>query len=127
MGGVGGPEGLHYLAGEIESARGVQQIDFAALILQGGDCGGDGNLAANLLGIVVTDGVAIGAVAHAVDGAGHKQQAFCQGSLAVAAVAHQTDISDVLHRIAHSNLLSLFQMGQGGNPLSCAPTESRTP
>ena len=106
-GGVGGPEGLHGLAGEVEPARGVQHIDLTALELQGGHGQGDGNLALDLLRVVVAHGVAVGGPAHAVDGAGHIQQALRQGGLAAAAVAQQTDVADILYRIAHNCFHSL--------------------
>ena len=69
--GVRGPKGFHGSAGEIETAGGVQQIDLAVMILQGHHGGGDGDIAANLLGVVIADGVSVGIPANPVDGAGH--------------------------------------------------------
>ena len=100
-GGVGGPQGLDHLAGEVEGARRVQHVDAAPLVLQRRHSSGDGDLPLGLLRIIVADGVAVRAPAHAVDGTGHIQQALCQGGLAVSAVAQQTDVADVLYRIAH--------------------------
>ena len=53
-----------------------------------------------------------GGAGHPVKGAGHVEQAFSQGRLAAAAVSQQTDVADVLYRIAHgrSTLLSLLDM-----------------
>ena len=65
-GGVGGPQGGHYLTGEIKAARGVQHVDLAALIFHGGHGQGDGDLALDLLGVMVAGGVAVGGLAHAV-------------------------------------------------------------
>ena len=116
-GGVSGPQGLHHLAGKIKGARGVQQVDLAALVLQGGHGGGNRNLPADLLGVIVADGVAVSAGTHALEGTGHEQQALGQGGLAAAAVAQKADVADVLHGIAHSDVLSLFQIAQEGeNP-----------
>ena len=112
--GVGGPEGGHGLPGEVERAGGVHQVDAAALIVQGSQGEGEGNLALGLLGIVVADGVAVGGPAHSIDDARHVKQAFGQGGLAAAAVPQQTDVADVLYRIAHDSfhsLVSVFQCG----------------
>ena len=100
-GGIGGPQGGHSLAGEVEAARSVQDIDLAALIFHGSHRGGDGDLTLGLLGVVVADSVAVYGAAHTVDGAGEEQHALCQGGLAVSAVTQQTDVADVLYGIAH--------------------------
>ena len=93
-GGVGSPQGLYHSAGEVEGAGGVQQVDLHILVFQGDHGGGDGNITADLLGVVVADGVAVGVLAHAVDGAGHVKQTLSQGGLAAAAVPEQTDVAD---------------------------------
>ena len=100
-GGVGGPQSLDHLAGEVERARRVQHVDPAPLVLQRRHSGGDGDLPLGLLRIIVADRIPVRAPAHPVDGPGHIQQALCQGGLAVSAVAQQTDVADVLYRIAH--------------------------
>ena len=107
-GGVGHPQGLHDLAGEVEIARRIQHIDLAALILHRHHGGGDGKLALDLLWIEVADGISVGHLAHAVDHAGLKQHALGQGRLSVSTVAQQTDIADVLRGITHSRFLSLL-------------------
>ena len=96
-GGVGGPQGLHHLAGKVERARRIQHIDAAALVLQGRHSGGDGDLTLRLLRIIIADGISIGAAAHPVNGAGHIQKTLCQSGLAAATVAQQTDVTDVLY------------------------------
>ena len=123
-GGVSGPQGLHHLAGKIKGARGVQQVDLAALVLQGGHGGGNRNLPADLLGVIVADGVAVSAGTHALEGTGHEQQALGQGGLAAAAVAQKADVADVLHGIAHSDVLSLFQIAQEGEKPHPVPRRS---
>ena len=70
-GGIRGTEGFHGGTGEIETAGGVQQIDLAVMILQGHHGGGDGDIAADLLGVVVADGISVGVPADPVDGTGH--------------------------------------------------------
>ena len=107
-GGVGGPQGLHHLAGEVESTRGVQHVDAAALILQGRHSGRKGNLPLGLLRIVITNGISVGAAAHPVDGTGDIQKALRQSGLATAAVTQQADVADVLYGIAHVVTLLMF-------------------
>ena len=41
-----------------------------------------------------------------INDAGHVEQAFGQGGLAAAAVPQQTDVADVLYRIAHDSFHS---------------------
>ena len=96
-GGVGGPQGLHHLTGKVKRARRIQHIDAAALVLQGRHSGGDGDLTLRLLRIIIADGISISAAAHPVDGAGHIQKTLCQGGLAAATVAQQTDVTNVLY------------------------------
>ena len=105
----------------------VGVIAVGVVVFNGNNRGGDGNVAANFFGVIIADGVAIGAGTHALDCTGHKQQALSQGSLPAAAVAHQTDVSDVLHRITHSDVLSLFQMEQEVLISPRSMTESHTP
>ena len=109
-GGIGGPQGLHHLAGEVEGARGIQHIDLTALELQGSHRHGDGDLTLDLLGIIITNRISVRSLAHAVDGAGHIKQTLCQSGLAASTVAQQTDIANVLNRIPH-NLFPLLILG----------------
>ena len=101
-------KGLHHLAGEVEAAGAVQDIDLGALVLQGGDCHRDGDLTADLLRVEIAGGVSICGPAHTVDCTGHIQQALRQGGFAAAAMAQQTDVANVLHRIAHDRFHSLY-------------------
>ena len=104
---VGHGQALGHLAGEVEVAGGVQHVDLAAVVLHGGHGGGDGDLALDLLGVVIANGVAVGGLAQTVDDTGHAQKALNQGGLAVAAMAQQADIADIMGRIAHSLFHSL--------------------
>ena len=99
--GVGGLKSLHHLAGEVKAARGVQNVDLTAVILHRGDGGGDGGLTADLLGVKVAQGVAVGSVAQTDGAAGDVKHALYEGGLAVARVAQQADVANVLDGIAH--------------------------
>ena len=100
-GGVGHGEGLHHFAGEVKSAGSIQHIDLTSLVLQRSHRGGDGDLTLDLLLIVIAYGISVGTLAHAVDGAGHIQQALDQSGLTASTVTQQADVADVLYRIAH--------------------------
>ena len=107
---IGCTQGLHHGAGEIEAARGIQQVNLGVLIFQRHHGGGDGNMTADLLGIVVANGVAVGVLADTVDGTGHVKQALGQGRFAAAAVAQQTDVADGVNSV-HSEKNS-FREGE---------------
>ena len=98
-GGVGGAERLHDGTGEVERAGGIQQVDLHVVIFQRNDGGGDRNMTADLLGVVIADGVSVGVLADAVDCAGHVKQALSQRGLAAAAVTQQTDIADGINSV----------------------------
>mgnify|MGYP005863123111 CR=1 FL=1 len=98
-GGIGGTEGLHDLAGKVERTRGIQHIDAAALIIDGGHSHGQRNLTLDLFGIIITNGIAVRDSAHTVDGAGHIQKALCQSGFAAAAMAQQADITNGVYSV----------------------------
>ena len=95
-GALGGADGAHGLAGEIEVAGSVHDVDLLALIHNGGKGQGDGDLALDLLGVVVAGGVAVGGLAQTVDALGHKQHLLDQRGLAGPAVAQQRNIANVI-------------------------------
>ena len=64
------------------------------MIFQRNHRGGDGNVAADLLGIIIANGVAVGILAHTVNGTGHVEQALCQSGLAASAVTQQADVAN---------------------------------
>ena len=68
---VSGAEGFHGSAGKVKAAGGIQQIDLGVVVFQGDHGGGDGNIAADLLRVKITYGVAVGVAADPVDGTGH--------------------------------------------------------
>ena len=98
-GGICGAQGFHHGAGEVEGTGGIQKVNLGVLILQRCHGGRDGDVAADFLGIIVANGVAVGILAHTVDGTGHVKQTLGQGSLAAAAVAQKTDISDRVNSV----------------------------
>ena len=102
-GGIGCPEGFHDRAGEIKAAGGIQNVDLGIVVLYGNNRGGNRNITADLLRVVVTDGVAVGVLAHPVDGAGHIQKALCQSGLAAAAVAQKADIANGVYSVHSQN------------------------
>ena len=56
-------------------------------------------MTADLLGVVIADGISVGVLADAVDCAGHVKQALSQRGLAAAAVTQQTDIADGINSV----------------------------
>ena len=92
---VGSLNGLRDLTGEVEAAGHVEHVDLAAVVFHGSHGQRNGDLAADLFGIVVTNGVAVGNSAQTVRAAGEIQHALSEGGLAAAAVAKQHDIADV--------------------------------
>ena len=95
-GALGGADSAHGLAGEIEVAGGVHDVDLLALIHNGGKGQGDGDLALDLLGVVVAGGVAVGGLAQTVSTLGHKEHLLSQRGLAGASVTQQGDIANVV-------------------------------
>ena len=65
---------------------------------------GNGKLALDLFGIKVTNRVAVRDLANAVGYTGDIEQALDQRGLAVAAVTHQTYITDLVNRIIRHSL-----------------------
>ena len=103
-GGIGSLTGLRSLAGKVETAGHVEHVDLAAVIFHGSHCQRNGDLAADLFGIVVANGVAVGNLTQTVRAAGQKQHSFSEGGLAAAAVAKQHDIANVF--CTHNGLVS---------------------
>ena len=95
-GALGGADGAHGLAGEIEVAGSVHDVDLLALVHNGSEGQRDRNLALDLLGIVVTGGIAVGGLAQTVDTLGHKQHLLNQRGLSGASVTQQGDIANVV-------------------------------
>ena len=93
---------LHF-AFKIKEARGVEQVDLAAVPFNGCYRSRNRELAADFFGVEIADRVAVGDFAHAVGRTGDIKQAFDERGLAVAAVTHQTYITDFVYRIIGHN------------------------
>jgi hypothetical protein len=104
--GLGGADGAQHLAHEVLIAGAVQNVYFAAAEFDGSERGGNGDLALDLLGVVIADGVAVGDLALAVDRADREQHALGKTGLAAVSVAHQGDVADVFGVVAHVSFLS---------------------
>ena len=94
-GGIGGLNSLRNLTGEIKAAGNVEHVDLAAIIFHRSHGQRNARLAADLLGIVVTNGVAVSNSAEAVGAAGQEEHTLGEGGFAAAAMAKQHDIADV--------------------------------
>ena len=88
-----------HLAGEIEVARHVDQVDLGVLPLQRRERGRNRNRTPGLFGIKVRGGGSILHAALAVDRPGGEQQRLDERRLALAAVAHDSDVANVLGAI----------------------------
>ncbi|MPM97761.1 hypothetical protein SDC9_144938 [bioreactor metagenome] len=99
---VGHPQSGRDLAGEIEIARRIQDVDFAAVIFNRSNRQRDGNLALDFLRVVITNGIAIRTSAQAVNAAGEIKHGFGQGGLSIPTVTQQTNIANGLRGILHS-------------------------
>ena len=95
---LGGPDAGLHLAGKVEVARGVQHVDLHPVVQHGGHGQGDGNLALDLLRVVIANGIAVRRLAQAVGNAGDIQHALHQGGFPAAAVTKQADVANV-HRV----------------------------
>ena len=104
-GALGGADSAHGLTGEIEVAGGVHHVDLLTLIHDGSKGQRDRDLALDLLGVVVTGGVAVSGLAQTVNTLGHVQHLLHQRGLAGAAVAQQGNIANVV--CSHNGVFSL--------------------
>ena len=111
--GVHNPQRLGNFTGEGEVAGVVQNIDLAFIVLHRQNGGGDGIAALDLLGVEVADSIAVGTLAQTRDRLGREQHALAECGFAIAAVAKQADVADVIGSIAHSQKISFLQTGSG--------------
>ena len=95
-GGFHHAEGTHHFADKIEIAGHVDHVDLGVFPFHGRDSRADGNMAFDFFGIIVGGGGAVFHLALAVHMARRVEHGFGQGRFAVAAVADQGDIADVL-------------------------------
>ena len=97
-------QSLGNFALEVKVTGSVDEVQNIIFIFHGSQAGLDRDLTLDLLGIVVTDGVALSNLAQAVDTAGTIQQALDQRSLTLATVTQQANVTNFLHGICHSFL-----------------------
>src|SRR6185295_6694743 len=95
-GSVQDAEGALHFDGEVDVARGVDQVEPVALPLDGGGGGRDGDAALALLLHPVEGGVAVVDVADLVGPAREVQDAFARGRLARVDVRDDADVPDLV-------------------------------
>ena len=95
-GALGGTNGGNSLTGEIKVAGSVHDVDTDVLIFDRGKGQRNRDLALDLLGIVVADGVAVGGTAQTIRSLGHEEHLLGQSRLAGATVTQQADVANVI-------------------------------
>ena len=118
---------LHDLAGEVKIAGVVDHVDLALAIFNGNHRGRDGILSLLLFIVKVRNSGAIGTLAQTGDRLGGEQHALAQSGFAVAAVAKQADVANVIGSIAHRDNYSFLQTGRqtarpASRQISVSPT-----
>ena len=98
-GALGRAQPAHGLAGEVEEAGRVEDVDLEPVVLDERDPEVDRDLALVLLGLGVHGrGVQVGGT-HALEAAGREQHGLGQGGLAVVRVAEQYHVADLVGRV----------------------------
>ena len=92
---LGGPDAGLHLAGKVKVAGGVQNVDLDAIVGHRGHGQRNGNLALNLLRVIIANGVSIRGLAQTVGHAGDIQNTLHERGLAAAAVSQQADVANV--------------------------------
>ena len=87
--------GCMLIAGEIEEARRVEQVDLRAVVREGCDRGVDGDAAFLFFGVRVEDACRVIDLAEAVRGADGVEQALDEGRFPRSAVPHDPNIADL--------------------------------
>ena len=87
-------QGGHHFAGEVGVAGRVEEVDLDAVDREGGQAGGNGQLACDLLGLEVHDGAALLDRTPPRDGAGGGQESLGERGLAGAVMADEGDVAD---------------------------------
>jgi len=95
-GALGSTDGGNGLAGEIKVAGSVHDVDADVLIFDRGKGQRNRDLALDLLGVVVADGVAVGGTAQTIRSLGHEEHLLGQSRLAGATVTQQADVANVI-------------------------------
>ena len=94
--GIGGDQGAARIVYKYVVTRCIQEIDLGLLPLGHGDGSRDRDFALDFLLVKISDRVAFIDTEEAVGGSGGEQQPGSERSLAGIAVAHYTDVPDIL-------------------------------
>ena len=105
-------QGLHDLTGKVKITRVVDHVEFALVIFNGNDGRRNGILSLLLFVVKVRNSGAIGTLAQTGDRLGGEQHALAKSGFAVAAMAKQADVANVIGSIAHSKNYSFLQTGR---------------
>ena len=105
-------QGLHDLTGKVKIARIVDHVELALVIFNGNDGRRNGILSLLLFVVKVRNSGAISTLAQTGDRLGGEQHTLAQSGFAVAAVAKQADVANVIGSIAHSKNYSFLQTGR---------------
>ena len=102
-------QGLHDLTGKVKITRVVDHVEFALVIFNGNDGRRNGILSLLLFVVKVRNSGAIGTLAQTGNRLGGEQHALAKSGFAVAAMAKQADVANVIGSIAHSKKYSFLQ------------------
>ena len=105
--GFHGPQGAEHFAHKVKVTRAVQHVDLRPTEVHRRETGGNGDLALDLFGVVVADGVAVADLAQTVGAAGDEEHALGKAGLAAVAVAQKADVANVF---GFHVLLPLYQV-----------------
>src|ERR1700730_16485699 len=95
---LGRAQAAEHLAGEIEEAGRVEDVDLVAVVLRKGHAQADRDLPLLLFGLEVHGGRRLVGGAHSSDGAGSEQHRFGERGLAVVRMTEQDDVPDLVGR-----------------------------
>ena len=108
-GGIGGDQGAARVINKDVVTRGIQDVDLGLLPLGHGDGSRDRDFALDLLLVKISDRVAFIDAEEAVGGSGGEQQPGSERRLAGIAVAHYTDVPDILAFVDFHGLAPFFK------------------
>ena len=96
---LGGPQPAQDLAGKVEEAGRVEQVDLEAVVLDVGDPEVDGEVALHLLGLEVEGGRAVVGGPHPADRAGREEHGFSDRGLALVRVPEDDHVADPVRTV----------------------------
>ena len=100
---------------EIKEAGRIDEVDLRTVPLKGCNCGADGDVPLDLLGVIVGNGGTVINLAHAIEKPCIKEHCFGQSGLTFSAVTENTDVADFislisLHILFYSPLVVIIIM-----------------